>query len=107
MSYKENAFQPTPGKVNLFSKDPAQKKNPNGPDWDGDLLLTRSYAVGETIKLSIWQNTTKNGGTYFTIKENTYFKDKKEEHKEVPPSYKPHTTGFGSKRDDPDEDVPF
>jgi hypothetical protein len=51
----------------------------------------------------------KNGKEYFTVKENTYFKDKEltdNAPKEVPASYKPYGGTFKKPVDD-DSDVPF
>jgi len=109
MSYDKKEYPVTPGKTILFSKDPSQKKNPNSPDWDGDLVLTRSYTEGQTLKLSIWKSMAKNGKEYFTVKENTYFKDKEladNAPKEVQTQYKPYGGTFKKNVDD-DSDVPF
>jgi hypothetical protein len=109
MSYDKKEYPVTPGKTILFSKDPSQKKNPNSPDWDGDLVLTRSYTEGQTLKLSIWKSMARNGKEYFTVKEHTYFKDKEladAAPKEVPASYKPYGGSFKKPVDD-DSDVPF
>jgi hypothetical protein len=52
----------------------------------------------------------KNGKEYFTVKENTYFKDKEltdNAPKEVPASYKPYGGTFKKSSIDDDSDVPF
>ena len=111
MSYYKKEYPVTPGKATLFYKDPSQKRNPNQPDWDGDLVLTRSYTEGETLKLSIWKSMAKNGKEYFTIKENTYYKDKavaNNADREVPTQYKASASSFKPRPAvDLDEDVPF
>jgi hypothetical protein len=113
MSYEKREYPVTPGKATLFYKDPSQKKNPNQPDWDGDLVLTRSYTEGETLKLSIWKSMAKNGKEYFTVKENTYYKDKAladNADREVPTQYKASASSFKPKPSyDPEDDnsIPF
>jgi hypothetical protein len=113
MSYDKKEYPVTPGKATLFYKDPSQKRNPNQPDWDGDLVLTRSYTEGETLKLSIWKSMAKNGKEYFTIKENTYYKDKdmaNNADREVPTQYKASASSFKPKASyDPEDDnsIPF
>jgi hypothetical protein len=53
----------------------------------------------------------KNGKEYFTVKENTYFKDKAvadNADREVPTQYKPQGGSFKPRPAvDMDEDVPF
>jgi hypothetical protein len=113
MSYDKKEFQVIPGRTTLFYKDPSQKKNPKQPDWAGDLVLTRSYTEGETLKLSIWKKTASNGKDYFSVAENTYYKDKDmadNADREVPTQYKASASSFKPKPSyDPEDDnsIPF
>jgi hypothetical protein len=106
MSSNKQGYVPTPGKAHLFWIDPKAKKHPKQPDFDGVLILTRAYAAGEQLKLSAWKNLASNGNEYVTLQENTYHKDKSEQHTEVKPKYAPSSGSF-RKNYDPDQDVPF
>lgn len=41
------------------------------PQFKGTMVLTRDYAAGETIKLAVWQQTTKNGAPWIKLAEET------------------------------------
>lgn len=100
------AFEIKPGTVYMFKN--VSKKADAHPDVLGDLVLTKSYAAGETLRLAGWLKQTKNGDPYVFVKENTYVMP---EGKPFPPanpninnqSYPKEVKSYGND----DDEVPF
>ena len=100
------AFEVKEGTSYMFKN--ISKKADSHPDVLGDLVLTKTYKAGETLRLAGWLKQTKNGDQYVFVKENTYVMP---EGKPFPPAnpninnqtYPKEVTGGY----DDDNDVPF
>jgi len=72
----DNKFVHKPGKGSLLSN--LKKQRENQPDYNGEIVLSRSYQQGESIKFGAWTRQTAKG-TMFTLTEDTYrFKQQEE-----------------------------
>ena len=97
---------PTPGKGVIFQN--SKKTTERHPDWKGQLLITKDYKVGDTVKFTGWTKQSAVG-QLIAIAEDTFIPDpqwrekleakKKEEHAA---SYPREVKSFND-----DEDVPF
>lgn len=70
-----------PGTGVLFFEPEEQRKSEKSPHYKGFVLLDRSYASGEKLKLVAWLRPTRTGSTLLSVMEDTGYKDWKEDRK--------------------------
>ena len=97
---------PTPGKGVMFQNN--KKTTERHPDWKGQLLVTKDYKVGDTLKFTAWTKQSAVG-QLISLAEDTFVPDpqwreklaaaKKEEHAGT---YPREVKSF-----DDDDSVPF
>ena len=54
-SMADNKFPDKPGYGTLFYTAPEDKKHPQGPDFNGYLVLEMDYKAGERVNVGLWQ----------------------------------------------------
>ena len=104
----DNKFPDKPGYGTLFYTAPEDKKHPQGPDFNGYLVLEMDYKAGERVNVGLWQKQTRHGTTMFSMREDNWLKKKREEGNqptEVTPRYA--RKNVYSHNSDPDDGIPF
>jgi len=69
MAEYQSEFKVPDGKAYCFQVK--ERKSEYAPEFKGNMVLTRDYKAGETIKLAVWAQTTKTGKPWIKIAEET------------------------------------
>ena len=95
---------PTPGKGVMFMN--AKKTTERHPDWKGQLLVTKDYKAGETLKFTGWTKQSAVG-QLISLSEDTFVPDPNWREKVAQEKKVAHAATYPREVNIDDDDVPF